>query len=283
MVPIRSHLAKRPVARVWCPSRPRRCLRNAAGVRPRLRQPSGLPAEAGVPGARVRTRSLRALGCCLWAAWFLAAPPSPAAEAAKLDALLNRWFAAQTNQAGWSADFTQTRCLKVLTEPLVATGKVWVAGARFRWELGRPAQTLVLRQPDQLVIFYPRLKRAEKYALSGVPPGPVKDALGLLDASMPRDRASMEEHFRLLTAEETDSCLQVVLEPKSASARRFISGILVAVRTNDFSMAVTEMRFADGSSLRNDFTNVALNLPLGPELFEANLAPDVTVVEPLRQ
>jgi outer membrane lipoprotein-sorting protein len=213
----------------------------------------------------------------------LAAPLAEGAEAAKFEGLFGHWFAAQTNLQSWSADFTQTRSLKVLAEPLVATGKVWVASSRFRWELGQPAQTIVLRQPDQLVIIYPRLKRAERYPLSGVPPGPARDALALLDASLPRDRASMEERFRPLSAAETNSTLQVVLEPKSASARKFIREILIGFRTNDFSIAVTEMRFADGSCLRNDFANVALNPPIDPARFQAELTPDFTVVEPLRR
>ena len=200
------------------------------------------------------------------------------------DVQFNRWFAAQTNLQSWSADFTQTRSLKVLSQPLVATGKVWVTVPnRFRWELGQPAQTIVLRQPDQLLIIYPRLKRAEKYSLEGVPPGPLKDALALMDASLPRDRATMEERFRLLSATETNSILQMTLQPKSASARKFISEILIGFRTNDFSIAVTELKFADGSGLRNDFTNVVLNRPVDPALFQAKLAPDFTVVEPLRQ
>jgi outer membrane lipoprotein-sorting protein len=213
----------------------------------------------------------------------LAAPLSQAAEVPKLDGLLGEWIAVQTNLQSWSADFTQTRSLKVLAQPLISTGKVWVAPNRFRWELGQPAQTIALRQPDQLVIIYPRLKRAEKYPLSGVPPGPVKDAFALLDASLPRDRAAMEDRFNLMSAAQTNSTLQVTLQPKSASARKFITEIRIAFRTNDFAIAMTEMEFADGSSLRNDFTNVVLNPPIAPEKFELALAPDVTVVEPLRR
>jgi outer membrane lipoprotein-sorting protein len=213
----------------------------------------------------------------------LAAPLSLSADATSLNGLFDHWFAVQTNLQSWSADFTQTRSLKVLVQPRVATGKVWVAPRQFRWELGQPAQTIALRQPNQLVIIYPRLKRAEKYALSRVPPGPVKDALSLLDASLPRDRAAMEERFHLLSAAETNSTLQVTLEPKSASARKFITEITIAFRTSDFSIAVTEMKFADGSSLRNDFTNVVLNPPIDPAKFEVELAPDFTVVEPLRK
>jgi outer membrane lipoprotein-sorting protein len=212
----------------------------------------------------------------------LAAPLSRAAEAAKLDGLFEQWFAVQTNLQSWSADFTQTRSLKVLAQPLVSTGKVWVARSRFRWELGQPPQTIALRQPDQLVIIYPRLKRAEKYPLNDVPAGPVKDAFALLDASLPRDRAAMEERFRLVSAAETNSTLQVKLQPRSASARKFISEIIIGFHTNDFAIAMTEMQFADGSRLRNDFTNVVLNPAIPPEKFEAVLAPDIRVVEPLR-
>jgi outer membrane lipoprotein-sorting protein len=213
----------------------------------------------------------------------LGASCSGAADPAGLEGLLGRCFAAQTNLQSWSADFTQTRSLKVLAEPLVATGKVWVASNQFRWELDQPVQTIALRQPGQLVIIYPRLKRAEKYSLAGAPPGPMRDALALMDASLPRGRASMEERFRLLSATETNSILQLALQPKSASARKLISQICIGFRTNNFSIALTEMKFADGSSLRNDFTNVVLNAAIAPERFEARLAPDVTVVEPLLQ
>ena len=204
-------------------------------------------------------------------------------HAADYDAQFNKWFEVQTNTHSWSADFIQTRQLKVLNQPLVSAGKVWVTPGEFRWELGQPVQTVVLRQPDQLLIIYPRLKQAEKYPLGAVPTGPIKDALALLDATLPRDRATMEKNFRLLSAAETNSMLQMTLQPRSDSARKFISEILIGFHTNNFTIAATEMRFADGSSLRNDFTNVILNQPIDPTQFEAKLPPDCTVVEPLKQ
>ncbi|MGA3284213.1 MAG: outer membrane lipoprotein carrier protein LolA [Verrucomicrobiota bacterium] len=205
------------------------------------------------------------------------------AQGAGSDAQFDKWFEVQTNLQSWSADFIQTRHLKVLNQPLVSTGRVWVTPGEFRWELGQPVQTIVLRQPDQLLIIYPRFKRAEKYPLDGVPSGPIKDALALLDASLPRDRVTMEKSFRLLSAAETNSILQMTLQPKSESARKFISEIVIGFHTNDFTIAATEMKFADGSSLRNDFTNVVMNRSIDPGLFEAKLATDVTVVEPLKQ
>jgi outer membrane lipoprotein-sorting protein len=283
MVSIRSHLAKGRVAasrqsaaNFLFPSKECGALpRRRYGV---LKMPPNLIL---FPTVEIKSKSkiTRLAGCSI-AVLCLAA----VCRADERDVQFNRWFAAQTNLQSWSADFIQTRSLKVLSQPLVATGKVWVTvPGLFRWELGQPAQTIVLRQPNQLLIIYPRLKRVEKYSLEGVPPGPLKDALALMDASLPRDRASMEERFRLLSATETNSILQMTLQPKSASARKFIGEILIGFRTNDFSIAVTELKFADGSSLRNDFTNTVLNRPIDPALFEVKLAPDFTVVEPLRQ
>ena len=223
---------------------------------------------------KIKKALLAAAACCL---------AISAASASDYDAQFNHWFEVQTNLQSWSGDFTQTRTLTVLNQPLVSPGKVWVKPGEFRWELGQPAQTIVLRRPDQLLIVYPRLKRAEKYPLDAVPTGPMKDALALMDASLPRDRASMEEHFRLVSAALTNSILQMTLQPRSEAARKMIGQVMIGFHTNDFMIAATEMKFADGSKLHNDFTNVVVNQPLDPKLFEADVPPDYTVTEPLKQ
>lgn len=212
--------------------------------------------------------------------WFSFAVALAAAEA---ESPLDRWFAVQTKARTWSADFVQTRSLKALTEPLISRGKVWVMlPDRFRWELGQPAQTIALRQPDQLMVIYPRLKRAEKYPLHDQRPGPWRDALVMMEAGFPRSQAELESHFRLLASGQTNELLSVALQPKTASARRLMSEIHLTFRTNDFSMTSMELRFGDGSSLRNDFTNAILDAPLDPARFQVELGRDFTVVEPLR-
>ncbi len=226
------------------------------------------------------TCAFRALRGGFWVFIFLATIVSRAAD---YGSQFNKWFEVQTNLQSWAGDFTQTRTLTVLNQPLVSHGKVWVKPGQFRWELGQPAQTIVLRQPDQLLIVYPRLKRAEKYPLDGVPTGPMRDALALLDASLPRDRAAMEKNFQLLSATATNATLQMALQPRSESARKFIGQVVIAFHTNDFTIAATEMKFADGSKLRNNFANVVLNLPIDPRLFATDLPTNFTLVEPLKK
>jgi outer membrane lipoprotein-sorting protein len=75
----------------------------------------------------------------------------------------------------------------------------------------------------------------------------------------------------------------MTLQPRSEAARKFIGQVVIAFHTNDFTIAATEMKFADGSKLHNDFTNVVLNVPLAAELFEAKLPADFTVSEPLKK
>ncbi len=219
------------------------------------------------------------LYCCLYLLLCFA----PAAmRADEYEAQFDKWFAAQTNMQTWSADFIQTRSLMALATPLKSSGKVWVEPGKFRWELGQPPQTIVVRNPDALLILYPRFKRAEVYALAKIPPGPLKDAMALLDVSIPRNRAALEEHFQLLSATVTNSVLQLTLQPKS-SAKQFIGAVAMGFHTNNYVIADSQMNFSDGSTLRNDFTNVVFNQPMDPKLFETNLPPDYTVVEPMNQ
>jgi outer membrane lipoprotein-sorting protein len=222
----------------------------------------------------------RGLKRCLW---LLPCLVVTFVRADDYEAQFNQWFAVQTNMQNWSADFVQTRSLMALSQPLESHGKIWVRPGQFRWELGQPPQTIVVRNPGELLILYPHFKRAEIYALDKIPPGPIKDAMALMDVSIPRDRATLDEHFQLLSATITNSVLQMTLQPKSASARQFVSEVVIGFHTNDYIIAGSEMEFSDSSTLRNNFTNVVFNQPMSPELFATNIPPDYSVVEPLNQ
>jgi outer membrane lipoprotein-sorting protein len=227
------------------------------------------------------------LPCFLWfsltCALFLCAL-TPSCRAYDSNQWLDRWFKAQADTRAWSADLVQTRSLKVLAQPLVSTGKVWVAMPdRFRWELGQPAQTIALRETNSLFVIYPKLKRVEKYPLDSSQPGPWKDALSLLEASFPRSRAQMDSQFKLLSVAPTNSCVQVVLQPRSGFARKFMNEIQVTFSTNNFSLVATELKFSDGSNMRSDFTNSVFNASLDPALFDLSKYTAFQVVEPLGQ
>lgn len=204
---------------------------------------------------------------------------SPAADT---NAVLNAWFASQTNLQAWSADFTQTRKLKTLTQPLVVSGRIaFAVPNQFRWELGQPARTIAVRHAEEMFVIYPLLRRAERYPMGAQTPGEWRELLALLDAGFPRDRAAFNSRFRLLALTETNGSWLLTLQPVSNFARKLMKEIRVGLATNDFSLTSNELIFADGSSMRNDFTNAVLNPKLDAALFQWQPEPGYKITEPM--
>jgi outer membrane lipoprotein-sorting protein len=73
------------------------------------------------------------------------------------------------------------------------------------------------------------------------------------------------------------------MQPRAAGALRMMPQITIAFATNDFSLRATELQFADGSIMRNDFTNAVLNPKLDEALFTPKFDKDFQVIEPLRK
>jgi outer membrane lipoprotein-sorting protein len=167
---------------------------------------------------------------------------------------------------------------------LIAKGHVWFAAPnRFRWELGNPAQTIAVRATNEMLVIYPRLKRVERFPLSGVQAGPWKDALALLEAGFPRDAEQLDSQYNILDQVVQDPVVKLVLQPKSAAARRMMPQIQIEFDRRDLALHATELQFADGSILRNDFSNAVLNPPVTAEQFAPTIPPDYKVVEPLKK
>jgi outer membrane lipoprotein-sorting protein len=160
---------------------------------------------------------------------------------------------------------------------------VWFAAPnRFRWELGHPAQTIAVCAPTELLVIYPRLKRVEHFPLTGEQAGPWRDALALLEAGFPRSQAELQAQYNILSQTVTNETCELVLQPRSAAARRMMPHLKIDFDTKDFSLRGTELEFADGSIMRNDFKNPQLNPSLDKKLFSPEIPPDYKSVEPLK-
>jgi outer membrane lipoprotein-sorting protein len=221
---------------------------------------------------------------CIFNLAFLICDAAVNSYAAETNVLLSAWLNNQTNVKTWSADLVETRTFKSLTQPLTANGHVsFAAPNRFHWELGNPAQTIAIRSTNEMLIIYPRLKRMERYPIAGVKTGPWRDALALLEAGFPQSQAELNSRFKVLSQTLTNDVCEVALEPKSASGRKLMPQIKISFGTNDFSLRATELQFADGSIMRNDFSNPALNPKLEEELFAPKIPGDFKIVEPLKQ
>jgi outer membrane lipoprotein-sorting protein len=229
-------------------------------------------------------KKLFAEGARVFVMLLALAQGTPLARSAETNSPVSAWLAAQTNVQTWSADFIQTRAFKTLTQPLTESGHVWFAAPnRFRWELGRPVKTIAVRESDEMLLIYPLLKRVERYPLSGAVSGQWRDAMSLLEAGFPRSETEMNSHFRALSQNVTNGVCALVLQPKAAAARKMMPQLEIEFDLTNSSLRATELQFADGSSMRNDFTNTVLNPTVDQKLFAPDLPGDYKIVEPLKK
>jgi len=183
---------------------------------------------------------------------------------------VKRWIAKQEDFRAVTADFTQTRSLRALKSPLASEGHLWFkAPSSFRWELGNPAKTIVLRKGESLFIIQPAKKRAERSAAEAKPdkPSPMQ-AMGMMSFPFARDFADFQKQFETLsiTTEGTKCHLEVL--PRDAQARKFLSALKLDFNTTTGHLLGFEMVTRDGSALRNEFTNVQVNPKIPASVFD---------------
>jgi outer membrane lipoprotein-sorting protein len=212
---------------------------------------------------------------------WLATASLPAAEPDPRERLAT-WLAAQTNVQTWSAEFVQVRQFKSLTQPLSTPGRIWFAAPdRFRWELGVPAQTIAVRQTNQILVVYPKMKRVERYDLQAPEAARWRDALTLFEAGFPRSRADLDARFKLLSALNTNGLLEVTLEPKAPAARKLIPRLQLDFDLAATALHSTTLHLADGSVMETRFTNAVLNPRLADDVFSPAVAADFKETRPL--
>ncbi len=188
----------------------------------------------------------------------------PALAAVPDTAVLDQWIARQVAIRSLSADFTQTRALRVLRNPVAAKGKLWFqAPGDFRWEVGSPPKTIVLRKGDDIRVIEPA-KQVVK--IEAVELG--KREAGLMEFPFVRSRADLEKRFKILDLRTEGVECRVKLEPRDTQG--FLTGIALGFDTETGHLRSLEMSFRDGSSLRNEFSNIQVNekLPAGTFAFD---------------
>jgi outer membrane lipoprotein carrier protein len=216
----------------------------------------------------------------LLVAWLALAAPALGAETST--EVLDTWLARQAGLETWSADVTQVRELKALTRPLESEGRVWFRQPnRFRWQLGDPPRTIAVRTERELLVIYPQLEQAERYALDGeLDPG-WQQALSLLEVGFPRDREAFYRQYEPLSTTREGEVWVLALQPAAKAARRLVEQVRFEIGADDWTLLATELIFPDGSVMRNEFRNHRINPALDPALFEFEIDAGYDVSSPL--
>jgi len=172
-----------------------------------------------------------------------------------------------------SADFTQSRSLKTLRDPLISHGKLWIQPQQFfRWELGTPPKTIVIGTPTETTVIQPFKKTAYKKIRSSPIGGTdTSEAFGMMSLPGNGDFDDFQREVRILKTENSAGIFHVEFIPKNTEQVRGLTAIRLDFNSQTGQWIRLELLTRDGSSIRNDFTDIKTNQKLDPHLFGYNL------------
>ena len=185
---------------------------------------------------------------------------------------VKKWIARQEEFRSVQADFTQTRALRALRSPVAIPGRIWFNTPNsLRWELGDPAKTIVLRKGDTYLLVQPAKKKAQRLSAAKIGPEGGAKGFAMMEFPLASDFAEFQRKFEVLGVKTGDTRCDLDLLPRDAQARKFLSALKIAFDTTTGHLISFEMVTRDGSSMRNDFTNVRLNPKIDRRVFEYDL------------
>ncbi|MDF1740177.1 MAG: outer membrane lipoprotein carrier protein LolA [Verrucomicrobiales bacterium] len=193
---------------------------------------------------------------------------SPSGFAADNLDIVKRWLATNSGVKSLQIDFTQTRTMRSLKVPIRQTGTLWLdhSHSRFRWQVGDPPQTIVVKPHRDLIIIRTPMKKYEKRS-PGTGDTP---AMAALAKGFPRTLEEFQRKYRVLQVEPRDNTYRIVAAPLGADARG-VQSFTYVVESRHFRLVGIEIDLKDGSSVETVFNKVVPNAPVPLSLFQPSL------------
>jgi outer membrane lipoprotein-sorting protein len=185
---------------------------------------------------------------------------------------IKQWIERQNDFRSVSADFVQTRSLRTLKSPLESPGHLWfVAPNTFRWELGKPAKTIVVRKGDSMLIVTPAKRRAERQSANAAGGKGGMQSLAMLSFPLAESFADFQRKFEVLSVEVEGNRCRCEILPRDAGSRRMMRAMTLEFDTRTAHVVSLGFVARDGSSLENRFSNIRVNPPIDRDIFDVDL------------
>ena len=178
------------------------------------------------------------------------------------------------------ADFQEQRVIRLMKKPLVSSGKVWFqAPNKFRREVKGNSPSLTVSDGQQLWIYYPNFKSAERYPLGKR--SPLDSTVAAINSAL--NLENIENTFQI-TATKIDppqAGYELALIPRTASMKRVFQKLELHI--NDQLRAErTEMLLPNGDRIVTTYSNQT-RAPVPPSTFEFKPPPGTDITTPLGQ
>ena len=182
---------------------------------------------------------------------------------------LKKWITRQREVRTVQADFTQTRSFHALKDPLTSPGRIYFSVPHsFRWEVGDPAKTIVIRQGEAAYLIQPAKKRAQRFAAADLAKPGGTNSLPMLNFPLADSFEDFNRQFEVKAISVEGTRCHAELQPRDMQSQKFLAGLQLDFDTATGYLIAFEARTRDGSMMRNDFSNVRFNAKLDPQVFD---------------
>ena len=182
--------------------------------------------------------------------------------------ILRDWISKQAAILSLRADFIQTRRLPALRIPLKKSGTVWFGTeGRFRWQVGDPAELLVLKSPNDFLVIEPKKSLARRFTASSA----AARAMQELPMPIAISLDEFQRRFEVVSLKEDGARMDLRLTPKDPRLAEGLKSLRILFDPASGAVALFEMTFRDGSEVSTEFTRIERNPTLPAELFQHDL------------
>jgi outer membrane lipoprotein carrier protein len=173
------------------------------------------------------------------------------------------------------ADFQEQRIIRLMKKPIVNSGKVWFQPPnKFRREVKGSSPSLTVSDGQQLWIYYPSFKSAERYSLGKR--SPLDSVIASINSAL--NLENVENTFHI-TATRAGNGYELELTPRTASMKRAFQKL--NLRINDKLQAErTDMLQPNGDRIVTTYSNQT-RAPIPPSTFEFTPPPGTDISTPL--
>jgi outer membrane lipoprotein carrier protein len=211
---------------------------------------------------------------CLTALFFLIVAPMANAEALSQADVKNLLARIRENRIT-QADFQEQRVIRLMKKPIVNSGKVWFQPPnKFRREAKGNSPSLTVSDGQQLWIYYPNFKSAERYSLGKR--SPLDSVIASINSAL--NLENIENTFHI-TATRAGNGYELELTPRTASMKRAFQKL--NLRINDKLQAEgTDMLQPNGDRIVTVYANQT-RAPIPASTFEFTPPPGTDITTPL--
>ena len=201
-------------------------------------------------------------------------PLSPA----EIKSLLARIREKRAAEPQVEADFHEEKVIRLMNKPIVSSGKVsFQAPNKFRREVKGSSPSVTVSDGQQLWIYYPNFKSAERYSLGKR--SPLDSVIAAINTALNLENVETTFHITGVKIDPPQKGWELELTPRSPSMKRMFEKL--HLRINDALLVEhTEMFQPNGDRIVTNYSNQTRTL-IPASTFEFVPPPGTDVTTPL--